>query len=117
MYRTSIKHLIEWKINKRKKPLVFLGARQVGKTWLLKEFGKSEFRQMVYVNFDDKDAPKNMFLQNFDTKRIVTERILSWQFNGLWIRDCYTKFTASQNLPCHLSPIRNYLLSNCIITI
>jgi len=73
VYRTKIKELIKWKLNKNKKPLVFLGTRQVGKTWLIKEFGKTEFRQMAYINFDDKDAPKNMFLRNFDIKRIVTE--------------------------------------------
>ena len=47
MYRNRIKELKKWKINPQKKPLVFLGARQVGKTWLLQEFGKSEYRQMV----------------------------------------------------------------------
>ena len=73
MYRSGIKSLKEWKLDKNKKPLVFLGARQVGKTWLIKEFGKTEFRQMVYINFEDKNAPKNMFLQNFDTKRLITE--------------------------------------------
>jgi predicted AAA+ superfamily ATPase len=65
--------MIEWKLDKNKKPLVFLGSRQVGKTWLVKEFGKTEYRKMVYINFDDKDAPKNMFLQNFDIKRLITE--------------------------------------------
>ncbi|MDR0792357.1 MAG: ATP-binding protein [Chitinophagaceae bacterium] len=73
MYRNKIKQLIKWKLNKNKKPLVFLGARQVGKTWLIKEFAKNEYRQMLYINFDDKDAPKNMFSQNFDIKRLVTE--------------------------------------------
>jgi len=73
MYRSATNELIKWKLDKSKKPLVVLGARQVGKTWLIKEFGKTEFRQMVYVNFDDKDAPKNMFAQNFDIKRLITE--------------------------------------------
>jgi predicted AAA+ superfamily ATPase len=73
MYRQAINKLTEWKLNKRKKPLLFLGARQVGKTWLIQEFGKTEFRQMVYVNFDDKDAPTTMFSQNFDIKRLITE--------------------------------------------
>jgi predicted AAA+ superfamily ATPase len=41
MYRSRIKDLIEWKLKKNKKPLVFLGARQVGKTWLVQEFGKT----------------------------------------------------------------------------
>ena len=73
MYRTATKDLIKWKLDKTRKPLIVLGARQVGKTWLIKEFGKTEFRQMAYVNFDDKDAPKNMFSRNLDIKRLVTE--------------------------------------------
>ncbi|MDR0833179.1 MAG: ATP-binding protein [Candidatus Symbiothrix sp.] len=73
MYRTAIKQLIDWKLDNNKKPLIFLGARQVGKTYLIKEFGKKEYRQMVYINFDDKNAPQSMFLQNFDIKRIITE--------------------------------------------
>ena len=73
MYRSNIKQLIKWKLDVGKKPLVFLGARQVGKTWLIKTFGKTEYRQMVYVNFDDKDTPKNMFAQNYDIKRLITE--------------------------------------------
>jgi predicted AAA+ superfamily ATPase len=72
MYREAINHLKKWKLSKNKKPLVFLGTRQVGKTWLIKEFGKTEFRQMAYVNFDQKDAPRDMFLQNFDIKRLIT---------------------------------------------
>ena len=51
MYRSHIKNLINWKLDKNKMPLVFLGARQVGKTYLLQEFGKQEYRQMVYINF------------------------------------------------------------------
>jgi predicted AAA+ superfamily ATPase len=72
MYRTKIKQLIQWKLNNDKKPLVFLGARQVGKTWLLQEFGKTEYKQMVYVNFEDKDAPKNIFQEDFNVDRILT---------------------------------------------
>ncbi|HCC52158.1 MAG TPA: ATPase [Porphyromonadaceae bacterium] len=73
MYRTAINKLKEWKFDSNKKPLIFLRARQVGKTWLIKEFGKTEYRQMVYVNFDDRDAPRDIFLQNFDTKRLISE--------------------------------------------
>lgn len=73
MYRCAIKKLIRWKLRENRKPLVFFGARQVGKTWLIKEFGRTEYRKMVYVNFDDANAPRNLFQQNFDTKRIITE--------------------------------------------
>ena len=72
MYRTAIKELIKWKLDKQKKPLVFLGARQVGKTWLIKEFGNSEYRQMVYVNFEHPKSPKKLFEIDFDVDRIIT---------------------------------------------
>jgi len=72
MYRTKIKELIKWKLNPNKKPLMFLGARQVGKTWLIREFGKTEYRQMVYVNFEDREAPKNIFQEDFNIDRIIT---------------------------------------------
>ncbi|MCL2040938.1 MAG: ATP-binding protein [Bacteroidales bacterium] len=72
MYRNKVKKLIKWKLNKNKKPLIFLGARQVGKTWLVQEFGKTEYRQMVYVNFEDKEAPKDLFVEDFNIDRIIT---------------------------------------------
>jgi len=72
MYRERINELKNWKLKPNKKPLVFLGARQVGKTWLLQEFGKSEYQQMVYVNFEDKDAPKDIFQEDFNIDRIIT---------------------------------------------
>ena len=72
MYRTIIKKLIEWKLSKNKKPLVFLGARQVGKTWLIQEFGKTEYRQMVYINFEDSQELRETFLPDLNTKRLIT---------------------------------------------
>ncbi len=72
MYRSKLKNLIDWKLNANKKPLVFLGARQVGKTWLLKEFGRTEYKQMVYVNFEDQDVPKDIFQSDFNIDRIIT---------------------------------------------
>jgi len=72
MYRTKIKELIDWKLNKNKKPLILLGARQVGKTWLLHSFGKAEYKQMLYINFEDDGAPKDIFQSDFDIDRIIT---------------------------------------------
>ena len=72
MYRIAIKELIKWRLNKNRKPLIFLGARQVGKTWLVQEFGKKEYRQMVYVNFEDKEAPRDIFQTGFNIDRIIT---------------------------------------------
>jgi predicted AAA+ superfamily ATPase len=72
MYRVSIKKLIQWKLDKNKKPLVFLGARQVGKTWLIQEFGKQEYRQTVYINFEKTEEMREIFLPNLDTKRLIS---------------------------------------------
>lgn len=51
---------------------MFLGARQVGKTFLLKEFGKKEYKQLAYINFEHPNAPKNLFEVDFDAERIIT---------------------------------------------
>jgi len=72
MYRTAIKQLTEWKLNKNKKPLILLGARQVGKTYLLQEFGKQEYRQVAYINFERADKMQSVFQQDLDPKRLIT---------------------------------------------
>jgi Predicted ATPase (AAA+ superfamily) len=72
MYRESIKQLKDWKLNQNKKPLIFYGARQVGKTYLLQEFGKTEYRQMVYVNFERAEEMQSIFLHDLDPKRLIT---------------------------------------------
>jgi predicted AAA+ superfamily ATPase len=71
MYRTAIKQLINWKLDKKRKPLVVLGARQVGKTYLLQAFGKQEYRQMVYINFERADKMQSVFQQDLDPKRLI----------------------------------------------
>lgn len=72
MYRSKIRSLINWKLNTNRKPLLFLGARQVGKTFLLNKFGETEYKQLAYVNFEHPNAPKNLFEVDFDAERIVT---------------------------------------------
>ena len=71
MKRFSIKSLEEWKDNPRRKPLVMSGARQVGKTWLLKEFGKTRFDNLAYVNFDKDESAGALFDGGFDFKRLI----------------------------------------------
>lgn len=51
MYRIAIEKLLKWKESKRRKPLIIEGARQVGKTWLMKEFGRLYYTDTVYINF------------------------------------------------------------------
>ena len=72
MYRNKINELIKWKISSYRKPLIILGARQVGKTWLIQEFGKQEYRQTVYINFEKMKVVRNLFEQDFDIQRIIS---------------------------------------------
>lgn len=72
MYRNAINNLIQWKLGKERKPLILLGARQVGKTWLIKEFGNAEYKQMVYVNFEEETKLQDLFLSDFNISRIIT---------------------------------------------
>ena len=60
MKRNAIQNMINWKSDEERKPLVLRGARQVGKTWLMKEFGKNCYRSFVYFNFDEEDELKYM---------------------------------------------------------
>jgi len=72
MERNLFQQLIAWKNKSGRKPLIIRGARQVGKTWLMKEFGKREYAQTAYVNFESSKLLKNLFVDNFDLHRILT---------------------------------------------
>lgn len=72
MYRTAIEELYKWKEKRNKKPLIIRGARQVGKTWLMKEFGKLVFDKTVYISFDNNQRMKDLFSSDLDVGRIVT---------------------------------------------
>ena len=71
MYRTAIEKLAEWKGSHRRKPLVVEGARQVGKTWLIKEFAKRYYNGMAYVNFEENIMLRNLFEMDYDIDRIT----------------------------------------------
>ncbi len=72
MERQAMQYLNNWKDKKNRKPIIIKGARQVGKTWLMREFGKSNFKQTAYVNFESSNVLKNLFVENFDIKRIIS---------------------------------------------
>lgn len=72
MKRTLYSALINWKNAPNRKPLIVQGARQVGKTWLMKEFGKNEFDTVVYLNFESSERLKSIFEPDFDIKRIIS---------------------------------------------
>lgn len=69
--RKAIESLEKWKNKKSRKPLILQGARQVGKTWLLKEFGKSRFKDVAVFNFDENPELKQFFESTKDVKRII----------------------------------------------
>ena len=71
MKRKLYNALIEWKNDPDRKPLVLEGARQVGKTWLLKEFGKNEYQNLVYVNFHDDPEAQEIFRVDLKVDRIM----------------------------------------------
>lgn len=71
MYRAAIEQLKAWKERKNHKPLIIKGARQVGKTWLMKEFGSLMYEQTVYINFDNNQTVKSLFDGSFNTERII----------------------------------------------
>lgn len=72
MERLLFADLIKWKEKKNRKPLIIQGARQVGKTWIMKEFGKRCFQTVIYINFDNNPRMKNVFEEDFDVKRIIS---------------------------------------------
>lgn len=72
MERKLFSKLENWKDKKKRKPLIIQGARQVGKTWIMKEFGKRYFKNTVYINFDNNDVMKKVFQIDFDISRIVS---------------------------------------------
>ena len=71
MYREKIKELEEWKNSKDRMPLIIRGARQVGKTWIMKEFGKNNYKKVAYVNFDGNTRMVRLFEGDFDIDRII----------------------------------------------
>lgn len=71
MYRFAIEDLKRWKESKYRKPLIIEGARQVGKTWLMKEFGRLSYSDTVYINFDSNSRMAELFSSDLQTDRII----------------------------------------------
>ena len=71
MKRKAYKELLEWKNSPNRMPLILCGARQVGKTWLMKELGKNEYKNYVYLNFDLDERLETLFEKDYDIERIL----------------------------------------------
>jgi len=72
MHRHAMLDLMKWKEKKNKKPLVIRGARQVGKTWLMKKLGETAFENTAYINFDNNPQMKELFEKDMRTDRLIT---------------------------------------------
>lgn len=77
MRRYIKEKLIEWKNRKDRKPLILKGARQVGKTYILKEFGEEQYENIAYFNFDHDETLKGLFLNTKDPKRILEQLVFA----------------------------------------
>lgn len=71
MYRIAMEKLKKWKQSKHRKPLIIEGARQVGKTWLMKEFGRQEYQDTIYINFDSNSRMAELFAADLDVERLI----------------------------------------------
>ena len=71
MERFALSRMKEWKENENRKPLIIRGARQVGKTWIMKTFGQQYFEKTAYVNFDNNARMKQVFEGDLDIERLV----------------------------------------------
>ncbi|WP_295429658.1 ATP-binding protein [uncultured Prevotella sp.] len=76
MKRSAITYLYQWKESNHRKSLIMLGARQVGKTWLMQEFAKEAYTNSAYVNFEDNEMLRELFAHDFDINRIINS--LQW---------------------------------------
>ena len=71
MHRIAIENLLKWKASKNRKPLIIEGARQVGKTGLMQEFGKQAYKDIVYINFDSNSIMAELFAADLNTDRLI----------------------------------------------
>lgn len=71
MFRYAIEELVNWKKSRNRKPLIIRGARQVGKTWIMKEFGRTNYKNTAYINFDSNSRMQRLFSGDMDIQRII----------------------------------------------
>lgn len=106
MKREAIKQLYAWKAKQDRKPLIIRGARQVGKTWLMKEFAQEAYAQYVYINFEDNEIIKEIFKKDFDIERILLALQLA---TGITINaDTLILFDEIQEAPRGLTALKYF---------
>ena len=107
MKRDITKHLLEWKSKKDRKPLIIMGARQVGKTYSLKDFALSSFSSSSYINFEEDEQLNKIFEKNLDPKRILNE--LNFYLNKeIDIKNDLLIFDEIQNCPRAITSLKYF---------
>jgi uncharacterized protein len=107
MNRALINNLIEWKNSLNRKPLILQGARQTGKTWLMNEFGKQEFKQVAYLNFESSERLKNMFVADFDIDRLIA--VIEIETNQkIDAKNCLLLFDEIQEAPKGITALKYF---------
>ena len=107
MYRNQIEKLIKWKDNKNKKPLIIRGARQVGKTWLMKEFGEKYYNNYAYINLDNNSRMEQLFSGDLNIDRIIQGLKLESGIN-ITANDTLIIFDEIQEVPNALTSLKYF---------
>ena len=107
MERLLLKKMVHWKDKQKRKPLIIQGARQVGKTWIMQEFGKRYFSNVVYINFDNNERMKAVFELDYDIKRILSA-IKIEHGGGFKAEDTLLIFDEIQEAPKALSSLKYF---------
>ena len=107
MKRFLMEDLLKWKNKAHRKPLIIRGARQVGKTWIMKEFGKLHYKNTVYINFDNNERMKQVFSIDMDIKRIISSLKIEAGKN-IDPKDTLLIFDEVQEVPQALSSLKYF---------
>ena len=106
MKRKAIEELYRWKARTDRKPLIVQGARQVGKTWLMKEFAKEAYQKCAYVNFEDNDMLRQLFQNDFDIPRIINS--IQWTTGVTIDADTLIIFDEIQEAPRGITALKYF---------
>lgn len=107
MKRDSLAQLLKWKKNPLRKPLLLLGARQVGKTWLLQEFGRRHFKKVAYISFDLNERLRASFEKDYDIPRLLEALQLNVGFK-ITPKDTLIIFDEIQECPRALTSLKYF---------
>lgn len=107
MYRYAINNLIEWKNSPNHMPLIIKGARQVGKTWLMQEFGKTQYEKVAYISFDSNPRLDTLFKKDFNIKRLIDGLNIEVGFN-ITPKDTLIIFDEIQENPLALTSLKYF---------